>query len=64
MVSLQPSDKPHTATTHSLHQWDQRENLKVKDGKFMDWDKDSLIGRAKATHTSKTKQKGTKSLPP
>ena len=36
--------------------WDGERIVRVKVRKLMGWDKDSLISKAKATHTSKAKQ--------
>lgn len=46
----------HTVTHPLPHLWDRGENQKGKDRKFMGWDTDSLIGKAKATCTNRANQ--------
>lgn len=49
--------RPHTATLSLLHHWHVRERIRrVKARKFVGWDKDSLIWKAKPMHPGWAKQ--------
>lgn len=54
---------PTQLLTHSPHVWIGERIRRVKERKFMCWDKDSLIAKAKAIYASKVKQ-GLNSLLP
>lgn len=56
MVSAQLATQPHAATCSFLHQLDGERTERVKGRKLVGWDKDKLIGKLKAVHTSRAKQ--------